>query len=366
MSRVVITGVSCLTPAGIGLEPFRSAVAAGLPLGAAREEPGRRQRPRPLRVAKMPAFDREKFLPARKLRRMGELSQIWTLVCLLARADAGLDRDEATGPSPERRGTFLGTGFGCTDTTWDYLAGMFQDGMAAANPFLFSESVANAPAGHSAIELDARGTCVTLTSGDASAAAALAMAALALEQERLDLAYCGGVELMTVPLLRALAAVGGPSFLGEGAACLVLETLHSATQRGARILAEVAGWGMASDSSATPSSWTTHPEALKEVMARALDSASRLDEGRPIKLGKVLLHACGCPASDAAERDAAEAVCPGVPRISLTPIFGTHAAAGGLALVAGALEAEPAGQVLVNAHAWGGSAYSLVLRRFSG
>ena len=366
MNRVVITGVGVVGPTGAGTVPFLSALAEGRPLGEFLEEPGRRGRPRSLRVAKIPPFDRERFLPARKLRRMGELSQIWTLACLLARSDAGLEGEGASLPSPEMRGTFLGSGFGCTDTTWEYLEGMFRDGMAAASPFLFSESVANAPAGHSAIELDARGTCVTLTGGDASAAVAVGTAVRALKVGRLEVAYAGGLELMTKPLLHALAVLGGPSHLGEGSACLVLETLSSAKRRDARVIAEVAGSGIASDPRASATSWSTDPETFRAAMAHAWKAASRDDGAGSRHPGAVRLHACGSPASDEAEAAAAESIAPGVPRLSATPVFGSHAAAGGFNLVAAALEAASRGEVLLHAHAWGGSACSLVFRKIAG
>jgi len=292
---------------------------------------------------------------------MGELSQLWTLACLLARSDAGLDAAGATAP-PEKRGTFLGTGWGCTDTTCEFLEGMFRDGMAAASPYLFAESVANAPAGHSAIEVDARGTCVTLTCGDASATAALATAAMALREGRLEMAYCGGVELMTEALLRILAPVGGPSHLGEGAVCLVLETLQGARARSARILAEICGVGLASDPQAPATSWSHDSEVFALAMRRAVERAGgELENERP-PVGSLLLHACGWKDSDAAERVAGEAVCPGVRQWSITPIFGTHAAAGGMAIAAAVLQTSGQSSVLLNAHAWGGGAYSLLLR----
>ena len=362
MNRVVVTGVGVICPAGLGVEAFQSALSAGRPLGEVMERPGRHGRARSLRVAKLPTFDRTRYLPARSLRRMGELSQIWTLACLLARTDAGFGEGGEMSP-PEKRGTFLGTGLGCTDTTWEYLEGMFRDGMAAASPYLFAESVANAAAGHSAIEVDARGTCVTLTCGDASAAAALGTAARALRDGRLDLAYCGGVELMTEPLLRVLAPLGGPSHLGEGAVCLLLETFQLARSRNARILAEVCGVGLASDPSAPAASWSSDPQVFTLAMGRAL-AAPGSESGKATTplVGSLLLHACGWKASDEAERAAGDAVCPRVPQWAITPIFGTHAAAGGMALAAAVLETGRYGSILLNAHAWGGGAYSLLFR----
>ena len=77
-----------------------------------------------------------------------------------------------------------------------------------------------------------------------------------------------------------------------------------------------------------------------------------------------MLHACGWGPAEEAERAAAAAACPGAALRSATSVVGAHAAAGGLGLAAAALEAGPEG-TLVSAHAWGGAAYALWLRRLS-
>ena len=360
MSRVVVTGIGCLSGAGIGPAALQAALQAGAPLGEMVEQPARRGRVRRLRVAYLPSFERERYLAARRLRRMGELSQIWTIACLMAQSDAGKS-GEASWPGPERRGVLLGSGFGCTDTTWDYLEGLHRDGMASASPFLFAESVANAPSGQAAIETDSRGICMTLTCGDASAAAAVIAAEQALRAGRVDLVFCGGTEIMSPSLCRALATVGDPSHLGDGAACFVLETSDSAARRGARIVAEVAGSGMASDPGCPPNRWSCDPAPMAAAMRRALHAGGRGEGGAP---GSMMLHACGWAPAEKAERAAAESVCPGAALRSVTPVCGAHAAAGGLALVAAALDAGPEG-ILVSAQAWGGAAYALWLRGVS-
>jgi 3-oxoacyl-(acyl-carrier-protein) synthase len=361
MSRVVVTGIGCLSGAGIGHAPLRAALQAGEPLGDWVEQTGRRGRPRRLCIASIPSFERERYLTARRLRRMGELSQVWTIACLMARSDAGWKGAESFWPAPQRRGVLLGSGFGCTGTTWDYLEGLQRDGMASASPFLFAESVANAPSGQAAIETDSRGMCMTLTCGDASAAAAVIAAERALRTGRVDLVYCGGIEILSESLCRALAAVGDPSHLGDGAACFVLETFDSAVRRGARIIAEVAGSGMASDPACAPNRWSVDPAPMAAAMRHALEAGGRGERGAP---ESVMLHGCGWMPAEEAERAAAESACPGTAACSVTPVFGAHAASGGLALVAAALDAGPDG-ILVSAQAWGGAAYALWLRGVS-
>lgn len=370
MRRVVITGVGCVGAAGVGTDPFRAALASGGPLGEVLEVETARGRKRAVRLARLAPFDRQAFLPSRKLRRMGELSQLWVICCLMARSDAGWEGALEILPPPGKRGTFLGTGFGCISTTWEYLAGMLRDGAATASPFLFAESVANAPAGHSAIEMDTRGADITLTCGDASAATALEMAARAIRDGRLEMAYCGGVELMSESLVRVLASLRFPLFLGEGGACLVLESLDLARSRKARIYGEVAGGALASDPGAPANDYSRDPEAMERVIRRALASAA--GEGLPPAgpIGKIFLHAAGPPEAEAAERTAVERTCPGIPTETVAAKMGTLAAAGGLNLAAAALEAgDPAGgtpaahTLLINAFGWGGSLVSVVFRK---
>ncbi len=361
MTRVVITGIGCLSGAGVGAAALSDALSRGEPLGAMERIETLRGRSRQVRVARIPSFDRGEHIPARKLRRMGEVSQIWMIACLLARADAGLDKDAAAAP-PERRGTFVGTGYGCTDTTWDYLVGLYQDGAGVANPFLFSESVANAPAGHSAIELDTRGASVTFTCADASAATAVEFGARAIREDRVDIAWCGGVDLMSAPLLRALASLGAADFVGEGAACLVLESERHARQRGARILAVLAGSGIASDPAAPASGWGVDPGPPAAAIRRALDRAG-LEPAVPGRPLRAYLHPCGGTAADTAQQRAVEALLPSATFERPGRVSGTLAAAGGLGIAAAVLDGRQQ-DALVCATGWGGSIYALVLRPF--
>jgi 3-oxoacyl-[acyl-carrier-protein] synthase II len=361
VNRVVITGIGCVGSQGVGAEALAAALREGLSLGRSESiekvKAGRRE----MSIARIAPFDREKYLPARKLRRMGELSQIWVVSCILAGADAGLDGAGSGGPyPPEKRGTYLGTGLGCIDITWEYLVGMYRDGAGMANPFFFSESVANAPAGHSAIELGTRGGNITFTCGDASAAAAIEFGARAIRDGRVEIAYCGGIETLNDPTLRVLAGIGSPLFVGEGAACLVLESLASARSRSARIYAELAGSAAASDPSATATDWGRDPAPLKTAMRRAVERSAS-------EVRKVFLHAPTATRAASAELEAALHVCPGAAIARVSDVVGALSGAGGFNPAAAALDvAAHGGAVLVNATSWGGGIFSLVMRGVTG
>lgn len=357
MSRVVVTGIGSVGPAGIGRESLEAALAEGRSPAKSESIEVLRGARRDLSVARLAPFEREQFVPARKLRRMGELSQIWVIACMLAERDAGLagtDRESAP-YAPESRGTYLGTGFGCIDTNWEYLVGMYKDGAGMANPFLFSESVANAPAGHSAIELSTRGATITFTCADASGAAAVEFGARAIREGRVTMAYCGGIELLCEPLMRVIATMGSITRVGEGAVCLILESLDTARARGARIYAEIAGSGSASDPSAGAVNWGSDTTPLRVSITRAVKRAGG-------EVSRVWLHAPPAPAAASAEREVAESVCPGAAMRGTTDMFGTLAAAGGFNIAAAVLDASRGGATLVNATSWGGSIFSIVLR----
>ena len=360
MRRIVVTGISCLGPVAGGVEQFAAAFREERPLGHTESVDTLRGRRRELRLCRLAPFDRETFLPAHKLRRMDELSQVWTIACLEARADAGLEATDSgeAHHSPESRATFLGTGFGCIECTWTYLETISTGGAAAANPFLFSESVANAPAGHSAIELDARGQNCTLTCGDASAVAAVAAGTQAIRDGRAEIAYCGGVELFPPPLVRVLAAAGAPAFLGEGCVCLVLESLESARARRARIYAEIAGRAAASDPGCGSTEWSVDVARMASVLRRVAHG----DVPRTVR--KVFLHASGSEAAESAESAAAALVFPDAPTVAVAHVFGSMAAAGGFSLAlatrdASCITAEETG--IVTAWSWGGGLHAVSL-----
>jgi 3-oxoacyl-(acyl-carrier-protein) synthase len=240
------------------------------------------------------------------------------------------------------------------------LKGLFGEGDAGrANPFLFSESVASAPAGHGSIQLELRGANVTFTCGDASAAAALAAGVRAVESGRVDLAYCGGVELLPAPLPDVLAALGAPPFVGEGCVSLVLEDGDRARARRAKIYAEVAALAAGSDSACGRTEWSANAERIAAVLGRAVQSFGQEE------IERVFLHASGSRGADEAEAQAAAHVVPGARRTSVSGVFGSLAAAGGFNLAAAALERSErphAKGAAVLSSAWGGTLQATILR----
>ena len=435
--RVVLSGIGCLSAAGAGAEALRAALAAGAALARPhRLELGGGEWVQ-VRAARLPEIDRTALLSPAQRRRMSLLSQDWVISCLLARADAGLQsaspspmQEPSHGmPPPMRSAVCLGTAFGGLECTAAYLEGIGRDGLGLGNPFLFSESVANAPAGHAAIALDCRGLNVSLTCGDASGVAAVDCGARAIRDGRADMAFAGGVEEMTSPLMTVLARLGvapieaaewrrrGPRRTGssrspaaggspaaartgarppapaavpapgEGAACFLLEERERALARGVTPYAEIHPARLVSDPGAGATEWSRSVRPRVEALGAALREA----EITPADLSGAVLHACGDPEADSSEEEAvfrgiaAERGAEGsLPTLRPSRILGTFAAAGAFSVAAAALalrhpdllssgvpsarsgEAGRARHILLSAASWGGSCLGVVLSRSDG
>jgi len=362
--RVAITGLAAVTAAGIGIDPLMKALQLGEPLGAVEEIRGPRNRILPVRVARAAEFDPGPFLAPGALRRMAPESRLLTTTCVMAMRDAGADRPPI---SPGRTGTFTGSGFGCLRSTEEYLGGIFRDGMAAASPQLFGESLASAPAGHTAIAIDARGMSVAFQGGDASMIVALSAGWRAIRAGRIDRAVCGSFELMSPTLLSVLARLSArsapslPPFFGEGAVAIVLEDLDAARGAGARVHAELRGLGLSGDTGAGPRDWSHDEAAWADAHARALRSAAGGEGG----IGVAFRHAPPSPAAARAEGralDRLEDRHGAFERRRVDHVVGALAGAGGIAAAAAAMTAFGSkGLVLVRAGAWGGVTAAAVM-----
>ncbi len=397
--RVALTGIGCLSAAGVGPEALWNALREGKCLAKLERVDLPESQSLQAPVALLPGLDRDAWLPATRRRRMSELSQFWVIAALCARADARLGENL----EPERTGVCVGTGFGNLRSTMLFLDGVARDGLGLGNPFHFSESVANAPGGHTALLLDCRALNLTLTCADASGVVAVDVGARAIREGRADLVLAGGVEEITPPLLAVLARLGSlrgavpggmggwpvpasrPVSLvpGEGAACFVLEEWDKAARRGARPYAEVRAGFMASDPGVKTCRWSCSPRVRAETLRRAL----RMSGARPDEVDGVVLHVTGDAAADAAEARAVREVLvrerladqPGPALWEPAGVVGQLAAAGALEVAAAALslryqesiEGDAMSQlgsngirnVLVSAAAWGGSCMALLLGR---
>lgn len=316
--RVVITGLGAVGPWGAGREGLRQALADSRPTLVPLDAPGvlaertdLHLRPGVAWAGRVGKGALEGWLPGAAARRMSPLSRFAVAAARMALADAGLDP-----PGPAQRSAetsaggwerlageaalILSTTYGPSSVTEELEEQILGSGPEAASPFLFAESVANAPAAQVARLTGARGANLTVTAREAGALVAVARAADEVAAGRSALALGGVVDELT-PLLqavldrfRALARSRRPGeppvarpfdrrragyLTGEGAAVLALEHSEAAAARGRAPLAVVAGAGRAFDPTAPRSTWGTGQQLLSGGLRRVLERAGVEPEG---------------------------------------------------------------------------------------
>jgi 3-oxoacyl-[acyl-carrier-protein] synthase II len=352
--RIVITGLGALTAAGQSAEELWHAYRAGTVLGAA--EAG-------LRLARV-GSELEQYTSPRERRRMDRLGQFAVAVCRSALTDAGLEADEEVG-------VVLGTGLGPLRSAEDFLLPTFDGGPSAANPAIFPNTVCNAAAGQVALLLGAKGPTSTATAAHAAGASALCIAYDLLRAGRARAVLCPAVDEFCDSALdayRGLRLFAGPSgrdyALAEGGVALVVERESSALARGARILAEFAGHGTASDATGI-ARWDGSGRGVERAMRCAMAEA-RIESNQ---LSAVWANAAGLRAVDRPESRALarlglpEGCRVESPKRVLGEPFGAGAQlSAALAITGWRLGAARPGPVLVNSSSLGSTHISLALR----
>ncbi len=347
---VVITGMGLVTPLGIG----RKAVAENLLAGRSGIRPIERFDTTSLNSrlgGEVRDFNAMDFISARTVRRMDRLSQMVTAAARMAIEDAGLD--PALG-DPGRIGIVMGTAYGATDVAAQFARTLFTEGPRRVNPILVPNTVMNAPAGHAAIELGLKGINSTVNHREASAETAIAYAAMQIRQGRADAILAGGGDTLSpffmavLERFRALSPQGGGEemarpfdrhrngpVIGEGAALLCLESCESARRRGATVLGEIAGWGLASGP-APCNDWPADPAG----MIRAMQTAMSMGAVGPDDIDAVFAAASGGVRADDLEARALDHVFAERSRPVVTAVkgaLGENFASGGIRAAALAL-----------------------------
>jgi 3-oxoacyl-[acyl-carrier-protein] synthase II len=258
------------------------------------------------------------FFDAKEARRMDRFSVYSVASSIQALQDAGLKEG---GFDPERFGVILGNGIGGIETLGDNFKKMFDRGPKAIHPLCSPMMIANIAAGNIAIKLNLQGPCHTVVTACASATDAIGDALRWIREGKVDLMLAGGTEAAITPLglasfcvLQAVSTKFNDNpekasrpfdtardgfVMGEGAGILVLEELEHAKKRGARIYAEVAGYGATCDANHLTA---PHPEGLGAVKAMRL---AVQDAGlAPADIDYVNAHGTSTPVNDPVETKA--------------------------------------------------------------
>jgi 3-oxoacyl-[acyl-carrier-protein] synthase II len=295
-------------------------------------------------------------LTPKDVRKLGRFSHLGLAAGLEAYVDSGLDAHRAA-IAAERIGVNLGVGLGglpeivAMHETWRI------GGFRKISPFFILQAAPNILAGQMAILLDCRGPNMSIASACATSGHTLGEAARAIRRGDADVMLAGGAEAVITPVavgafaqMKALSTRNGDPaaasrpydadrdgfVIGEGAVVFVLEAMDLARRRGARIYAELAGYGATADAHHL-SALAPAAEGSRRSMQLALDDAG-MGAGR---VGYVSAHATSTPGGDAEEAAAIAAVFggggsgPGVSAIkSMTGhLLGAAGALGALAAV---------------------------------
>ena len=314
--RVVVTGIGPVTPVGTGVEEFW----AGLTSGRNGVGPIERFDPSDLPVrlcGDVRDFDPSKWLDAKEIRRTDRFVHYAMAAAKLAWEDAGNPEVHS-----ERGGIIFGTGIGGIEGLLHQHTVLLEKGPGRVSPFMVPALMANAAAGHIAMHFGLTGPNFCTVSACASGAHAVGEGFRLVRDGYVDLALVGGSEASTLPLtvaafaqMTALTKNPDPEtasrpfdarrdgfVLSEGACALILETGSGAKARGARVYAEVAGYGASDDAF-----HITAPDPKGTGAAVAIRRALQDAGVEPEAVDYVNAHGTSTPLNDAGETAAIKA-----------------------------------------------------------
>lgn len=277
-------------------------------------------------AAEVKEFDPFAHIEKKELKKMGRFIQFALAAAAEAVAASGLRVDEALAP---RVGVHIGSGIGGFDVIEREHTALLQGGPRKVSPFFIPASIVNLAAGHVSIRHNARGPNSAACTACASGAHSLGDAMRLIQHGYAEAMIAGGSEAAITPLsvagfasMRALstrnddpARASRPFDLtrdgfviGEGAGILVLEELEFAQRRGARILAEIVGYGMSADAF-----HITMPEASGDGAFRAMQETLRDAEVEPAQVSYINAHGTSTDYNDKFET------------MAIKRLFGEHA-----------------------------------------
>ncbi len=266
-ARVVITGMGAVTPLGNDVSTTWKAMQGGMS-GAGPITLFEHTDEFPSRIAcEVKGLDPLEFLEKKEARRFDRFTQLAIKAAEEALDDSGV-RDKPEHITPERFGVIFGSGIGGISTLEKQHDILRERGPRAVSPFFIPMFIPDIAAGLISIRCGAKGPNYATVSACASSAHAICDAYRYIAQGEADVMIAGGSESTLTPLavmgfanMKALSrrndSPGEASrpfdserdgfVIGEGAGCLVMESLDTALERGANIVAEIIGYGVSAD-----------------------------------------------------------------------------------------------------------------------
>lgn len=325
MRRVVVTGVGVVSPLGTGNQANWDALVNG------RSGIGPITRfdasDLSVRIAgEVKDFNPEAFIDKKEIKKMDLFIQYSLAAAHFAMEDSGLVIDEA---NAERVGVLVGAGLGGLPTIERYHSAMLEGGYRKISPFFIPMLIINLAPGHISIKYGAKGPNISSVSACATGTHSIGDAYHMIKRGDADAMIAGGTESTVTPLgiggfavMKALSdrnddptAASRPFeknrdgfVMGEGAGIVVLEEYEAAKKRGARIYAEVVGYGLTGDAY-----HLTAPSPGGEGAARCIKMALAGAGVNPEEVDYINAHGTSTPYNDLYET------------MAIKTVFGSHA-----------------------------------------
>ena len=311
--RVVVTGLGLVCPVGIGVEESWQALVAGKSGIAPITHYDASTYP--TRIAgEVKGFDPEKFMERKDARRSDRFIQFALAAADMAVKDAGIDFEKE---DPERVGVIVGSGMGGLATIEDTHKTLMERGVRKVSPFFIPAIIINLAPGQIALRWGLKGPNFSPVSACATGNHSIGDAMIYVQRGMADVMIAGSTEATLTPLgLAGFCAARAMSerndapekasrpfdkdrdgfVAAEGAGLLVLEEYEHARKRGARIYAELCGYGASCDAN-----HVTSPAPEGEGGQRAMRLALADAGLRPEQVGYVNTHGTSTPQGDIAE-----------------------------------------------------------------
>jgi 3-oxoacyl-[acyl-carrier-protein] synthase II len=347
--RVVITGVGMVTP--LGNDP--DTTWANLVAGESGAGPITRFDASEYAVrfaCELKDYDPTTWIERKQARRMDKFSQLALSAARMAEADSGV----SIADEPDRVGAAIATGIGGLTAFEDCVRVLIERGPDRTSPLSIIQIIPNMAAAWVSMELGAQGPLAAECTACAASNMAIGDGLDAIRLGRAEVMLCGGTEAPVTRVgiagfsaMRALSQRnddpkrGSRPFdadrdgfvMGEAAAVLVLEELEHARERGAKIYAELLGYGVSSDAT-----HVTEPDPSGANPARAMRMAFADAGISPDEVGYVNAHGTSTPVGDAAETRVLKLAL-GEEKAFRTPVSSTKGATGHCLGAGGAVEA---------------------------
>ena len=318
--RIAVTGLGLLTPVGNDVMSSWSAIRAG------------KSGIKPIETfdvsefstrfgGALQAFDRDKYLPAKEARRMDEFMHYGIAAGIQALEDSRLQED---GFEAERFGVAVGSGIGGITTIEDTALQIKESGPRKVTPFFVPGSIINMISGTLSIRFGLKGPNIAIVTACTTGTHNIGLAANMISYDQADIMLVGGAEMATSPVglggfcaARALSTRNDEPerasrpwdkdrdgfVLSDGAGVMVIEEMEHAKARGARIYAELVGFGMSGDAY-----HMTAPSEGGEGAARCMQNALKSADMSINDIDYINAHGTSTIAGDVAESEAIKQV----------------------------------------------------------